>query len=115
MAEYDAAAVRERVLARRAELLRQADASEDARRPVALDQTTIGRLSRVDAMRQQAMALEAERRRAAELARIASALRRIEEDEYGYCVSCGEEIAPQRLDLDPTVPTCIKCARSAES
>jgi len=34
----------------------------------------------------------------------------MDEDEFGYCVSCGDDIAPARLDNNPAVPTCITCA-----
>jgi DnaK suppressor protein len=67
-------------------------------------------LSRLDAIQVQEMALEQERRRAVEITRIDAALRRMDEDEFGYCVSCGDDIAPARLDNNPAVPTCITCA-----
>ncbi|MDD3618811.1 MAG: TraR/DksA C4-type zinc finger protein [Desulfobulbaceae bacterium] len=35
--------------------------------------------------------------------------------DYGYCVMCDEEIAEGRLRFDPSVLTCISCARKAES
>ena len=79
-------------------------AHEDERRPVQLDQTGSGRLSRMDAMQDQAMAIELERRREIELSRIDSALERLAEGEYGYCVTCGQAIEPQRLELDPVSP-----------
>ena len=41
------------------------------------------------------------------------ALKRIEADEFGWCVSCGDEIALKRLELDPATPTCIECASKA--
>ncbi|MBR46478.1 MAG: molecular chaperone DnaK [Rhodospirillaceae bacterium] len=84
--------------------------AEGARRPVELDQTRVGRLSRMDALQGQAMAQETARRRDNELARIDAALKRIEEDEYGYCLACGELIAAKRLDLDPTAAVCVTCA-----
>lgn len=87
----------------------------DAARPVELDQTSVGRLSRMDALQQQAMALETERRRAAERLRIEAALQRIESGDYGNCVSCDEEITEKRLALDPAVPTCIRCAARGEA
>ena len=99
-------------MARKQELQALAASSADARKPVELDQTSVGRLSRMDAMQGQAMALETEQRRKNELTKIDSALIRLNEDEYGYCLSCGEEISPQRLDLDPAIPTCIDCASS---
>ena len=99
-------------MARKQELQALAASSADARKPVELDQTSVGRLSRMDAMQGQAMALETEQRRKNELTKIDSALIRLNEDEYGYCLSCGEEISPKRLDLDPAIPTCIDCASS---
>ncbi|MGB0699030.1 MAG: TraR/DksA C4-type zinc finger protein, partial [Parvibaculales bacterium] len=45
------------------------------------------------------------------VAKIDSALRRIDEGEYGYCVNCGEEIEADRLTLDPATPFCIAHAR----
>ena len=82
-------------------------------RAVELDQATQGRLSRMDAMQVQAMALETKRRRELGILKIKSALKRIEEDEFGWCVSCGDEIALKRLELDPATPTCIECASKA--
>ncbi len=79
-------------------------------RPVELDQTMVGRLSRMDAIQQQEMALASERRRHELLGRIDLALKRIDKGDYGYCVKCDEEIAEKRLELDPTILTCVKCA-----
>lgn len=102
--------IRTRLLERRAALRELAEASRGSRDTVELDQTRVGRLSRMDALQGQAMAIETERRRQIELRRIESALARIESGDYGCCVTCGEEIAPKRLELDPTTPTCIDCA-----
>ena len=106
----DLAAIEQRLRARREELLRLTAAHEDESDPVELDQSSVGRLTRMDALQSQAMAAEVERRRELELARIDSALERIEQGEYGYCVSCGEPIAPKRLELDPATPLCLSCA-----
>lgn len=96
---------------RRAELQSLSQASAGSRRPVELDQSRVGRLSRMDAMQDQAMAQETARRRELELQRIDAALKRIDGDDYGYCLTCGEEIAEKRLRLDPATPVCIGCAR----
>ena len=85
--------------------------SEEARRPVPLDQQSVGRLSRMGALQDQAMAQGQSRRREAREAMIHAALARIEDGEYGACTECGEPIAAARLDLDPAAPTCIACAR----
>ncbi|MGI9415134.1 MAG: TraR/DksA family transcriptional regulator [Hyphomicrobiales bacterium] len=92
------------------ELQDQSGATEDARKPVELDQQAVGRLSRMDALQEQAMQFETERRRQLTLTRIETALKRIKEDEFGYCIACGEEIDIRRLDNDPTLATCVKCA-----
>ena len=108
--QIDLAAIEQRLRARREELLRLTAAHEDESDPVEVDQSSVGRLTRMDALQSQAMAAEVERRREVELGRIASALERIEQGEYGYCVSCGEPIAQRRLELDPATPLCLSCA-----
>ncbi|WP_292021388.1 TraR/DksA C4-type zinc finger protein [Maritimibacter sp. UBA3975] len=94
-----------------AELESDDQLGEEAQRTVTLDQQSVGRLSRMDALQGQAMAKATAARRAAQRRRIQAAFERMDEDEYGYCAECGEEIAEARLDLDPAVPTCISCAR----
>ena len=106
----DFAVISARLSNRRAELRTLSDSTQDSREPVELDQSKVGRLSRMDALQGQAMALESERRRTAELQRIEAALKRLDGSDYGYCVRCDEEIAPARLELDPAVATCIRCA-----
>ena len=88
-------------------------ASEDTsadRKPVELDQQSVGRLSRMDAMQVQAMAKAQEARRGARLQMIEAALKRIAAGDYGYCVECDEEIPAKRLEVDPAAPRCVKCA-----
>ena len=109
----DLKAFEAKLKARQAELLRLGETSAEGRRPVELDQTRVGRLSRMDALQDQAMSLETERRRQIELKRIEAALQRLAEGEFGACVQCGEEISPKRLELDPTAPLCIDCAEFA--
>lgn len=82
--------------------------------PVELDQTCVGRLSRMDAMQQQAMAQATARRTAVEKQRIQTALSRLLSGDYGQCVKCEEEIGEGRLRIDPATLTCISCARNAE-
>jgi len=94
----------------RAELVALSAGSAQSRAPVTLDQQSVGRVSRIDAMQSQAMAAAQERQRATDIVRIDQALRRIEADEFGYCVECGEEIAVKRLEIDPTAALCISCA-----
>lgn len=83
--------------------------------PVELDQARIGRLSRMDAIQQQAIAKAAARLVDMERQRIQSALVRMRADEYGYCIICEEDIAEGRLQFDPSVLTCISCAEEKEA
>ncbi len=106
----DLASFRQKLLARRDELLAEDQLSSADRAPVTLDQDSVGRLSRIDAMQVQAMALAQARRRQNERSAIHAALRRIDENEFGYCLSCGDEIAPARLEYNPAVTRCIDCA-----
>lgn len=105
---------RQRLLALKAELSATADTARDAALPVELDQTSVGRLSRMDAMQGQAMAVAVQHRRALSLRQIDAALRRIESGEYGYCKDCDEAIDPRRLNVDPTTLLCIVCAEASE-
>jgi len=112
-ASSDLAALRTVLVARLEGLRAASENTADNRRPVELDQTSVGRLSRMDAMQVQAMAVATDRRRQEEARRVEAAIKRIDEGEYGYCISCGEEIAAKRLAVDPTIPTCIRCASGA--
>ena len=111
--DLDIEAFRSRLLARRAELESVAEGSAEAAGTVELDQQRVGRVSRMDALQQQAMGVESERRRQLELRRIQAALQRIDEEDYGFCLSCGEPIAPARLAIDPAATQCIGCAEKA--
>ena len=114
MGEIDVEKFRALLLQRRQELLSVKETAESAADTVELDQTRVGRLSRMDALQLQAMSLENKRRRELELKRISTALSRVNEDEYGYCVNCGDEIAESRLKVDPAAPLCIACAEASE-
>ena len=105
---------KQRLLQQQQELLSLKQTGEEAAKTVDLDQTSVGRLSRMDALQGQAMSQERERRRQIELQKLASALRRIESGDYGLCVRCGEEIALKRLEFDPATPLCIDCASNSD-
>lgn len=85
---------------------------KDAADTVVLDQSKVGRLSRMDALQAQQMAQETTRRRHMQLKKIVGALRRLDEGEYGFCQKCGEGISMGRLEFDPACTRCINCADS---
>lgn len=91
--------------------LKQASsATTEQRKPVELDQQSVGRLSRMDAMQQHAMAVAQDARRHARIRAVKAAIRRIETDDFGWCDACGDVIGEKRLDLDPTLMRCRGCA-----
>lgn len=98
-----------RLLREKEALQALSEASRESRGAVTLDQQGVGRLSRMNAMQQQAMALEAERRRQIRLKRIEAALQRIDSGDFGYCAKCGEPIPESRLEIDPISPSCVNC------
>lgn len=98
------------LLAKKQEVTDLLNANAEDAAPVELDQTQQGRLSRMDAIQQQAMAAETQRRRQRDVHLLDAALKRLDEGEYGYCVNCGEAIGTERLALDPATPFCISHA-----
>lgn len=91
--------------------LQSASTSTEAdRKPVELDQQSVGRLSRMDAMQQQAMAAAQEIRRHGRAQALAAAIRRMNTAEFGWCDNCGDYIGTRRLDVDPTLMRCRDCA-----
>jgi DnaK suppressor protein len=111
MNDAELEAYRQTLLALRASLVAVEETSLAATQIVELDQAAVGRLSRMDAMQAQQMAQETERRRHLQLQKIEGALRRIEADEFGFCYVCGNEIDERRLQADPTITRCLKCAQ----
>ena len=102
--------IKQLLLKMKSNLQEQEKASKETGKPVELDQTKVGRISRMDAMQAQQMALDASRRRQLQLEKIESAFQRIESGEYGYCLGCDEDIDIRRLMVDPTNTHCIECA-----
>jgi len=102
------------LLEKKAALVQEEEAGRQAAQVVELDQTSVGRVSRMDAMQGQAMAIAANQRRQIELQNIEAALKRIDSEDYGFCLECDEEIAEPRLKLDPATLLCIDCASKKE-
>jgi DnaK suppressor protein len=102
------------LLSLQADLLAVEQSGQKAAQTVELDQTTVGRISRMDALQGQAMAKETQQRRTIQLQRIKASLQRLEKGTFGLCVRCGEDINVKRLEFDPTSPLCIDCASQGQ-
>ena len=102
------------LLALKDEIARTLTSSAESGEPVALDQTAVGRISRMDAMQVQAMAQANLRSLKLRLDLIGQALRLVEEDEYGTCRRCEEPIGYRRLKARPESPFCLSCQGEIE-
>ena len=94
------------------ELLHNAEATT---KPVTLDQQSVGRVSRIDAIQQQQMAIANQQQTSDMLNGIELALHRIDDDSYGDCLECGEPIAYARLQAQPFARLCIDCQSARET
>jgi DnaK suppressor protein len=94
------------------DLLHNADATT---KPVTLDQQSVGRVSRIDAIQQQQMAIANQQQTSDLLKGIELALRRIDDDSYGDCLECGEPVAYARLQAQPFARLCIDCQSAREA
>lgn len=81
---------------------------------VNLDQTSVGRISRMDAMQQQSMAVSTRQKAALRLRKVKAALQAMTQDEYGYCRQCDETIAFNRLLAQPEAKLCLSCQDKAD-
>ena len=114
VSDIDHATIKSKLLQEREDLKTLDVTSSEAAQPVELDQSRVGRLSRMDAMQAQAMSLEIKRRLEIQITRIDSALQRLESGKFGDCLRCAEPINSKRLEFDLSVVLCIDCANNAE-
>ena len=84
-----------------------------ASQPVELDQQSVGRVSRIDAIQQEQMALARSMQLKAQLQALRAALGRLDaaDSEFGYCTDCGLPIPLERLKINPIASSCVDCAK----
>jgi len=106
----------EEVAELRGELRRQLDrlvqsmrVTDEAMRPLALDQAAVGRLSRMDSLQNQGLTRNLQERERFRLAHLEGALQRMDEGTYGLCADCGVALPFGRLYVVPESPTCASC------
>ena len=85
--------------------------TDEALRPVQLDQTAVGRLSRMDSLQNQSLTKNLRERESLKLSLIQGALERMERGDYGLCESCGGQIPFGRLFVVPESPSCAGCGQ----
>lgn len=87
---------------------------EEASKTPELDQQSVGRISRMDSIQQQAMAAGARRSTEARLGMVHSAIEMHKKGGFGFCRSCEEPIGYARLKARPETPLCLACKSSRE-
>ncbi|MEJ2482225.1 MAG: hypothetical protein P8049_03670 [Gemmatimonadota bacterium] len=102
--------IREELESQLVRLTRSIESSEAALRPVELDQSRVGRLSRMDELQNQSLTRNLHEREEIRLGLIRSALERISEGTYGRCAACGSAIPYERLVVFPEAPECGSCS-----
>jgi DnaK suppressor protein len=107
--------LRTRLITQQRELIEQLHNAEATTKPVTLDQQSVGRVSRIDAIQQQQMAIANQQQANEVLKRIELALVRMDADNYGDCLECGESIAHARLQAQPFAGLCIDCQSARET
>jgi len=105
----------QRLVHQRAQAMETLRSLGESSRPVELDQTVQGRLSRMDAISQQSMAQAGLANLHNEIQRIDAALARMQSGRFGLCCRCGETLDAQRLAADPTVLFCLDCVEEREA
>jgi DnaK suppressor protein len=93
-------------------LERSMQVTAEAAAPVELDQTSVGRLSRMDSLQNQGLTRNLQEREEMKLILLQEAFARLEGGSYGLCVTCGGEIPFERLYVFPEAPSCSSCADS---
>jgi DnaK suppressor protein len=97
--------------ARLADIETELDVTTDSTKPIAPD-VSVGRLSRLDSMQMQQMALAGKRRLEEQRARLHEARRRIDSGTFGRCLQCGNDISIERLQYQPDAVTCMPCLQA---
>ncbi len=82
-------------------------------KPVSPD-NAIGRISRMEAISARGVSKSALSQARVRLAGLKSALKNLDEPEFGSCFECGEQIPLARILLMPQSKMCVACAESAE-
>lgn len=94
---------------RLAKLEKSMKVTDEALKTVELDQTAVGRLSRIDSLQNQSMSKGLREREVVQLSQIREALRRMDEGTFGECEECSGSIPFERLFIFPEAPVCAAC------
>lgn len=102
--------IKEKVLDTLEEVKKDIEMLKDATKPVAPD-NAIGRISRMDAINNKSVSDAALRSAKSKLGKLERNLKRIDDEDFGDCTRCGNEIPHGRLLIMPEASWCVHCSR----
>ena len=114
MTENELNEIKESLVRLEQELLQEIESAKINSQPVVLDQQSVGRLSRIDAIQQQEMHISSLRRLQQRLALVKKAFERLTTGDFGFCINCEEPLTFKRLKARPESPVCTACAGKAK-
>lgn len=103
------ARLKEKIVFELAALEKEMASLKEQAKPIPPD-NAIGRLTRMDAIQAKSVAEAVLNEARIRQSKLESALSRIDNDEYGICVDCEEDIPLARLELVPEALKCVHCA-----
>jgi DnaK suppressor protein len=112
--EIEVEAFRQRALLELAQIEQALKAGADSSGVVVLDQSCTGRLSRMDAMQQQAMGSGLAERLRVQKRKLLAALERMREGQFGICCQYHEGLPLERLEADLAAPFCMQCQQEID-
>ena len=114
MTELDRLKLKEIIVSRLEEMQALDAGAIENRAIVQLDQQSVGRVSRIDAIQQQQMATALKQQQRLHLQQVNRAINELDNGDYGYCQQCGDVIAFARLKARPESVMCVKCQQINE-
>ncbi|MDX1627113.1 MAG: TraR/DksA C4-type zinc finger protein [Fulvivirga sp.] len=105
----DKARLKEKIEEEIASTREDISALKDQSSPVS-PENAIGRISRMDAINNKSISEASLRQAEEKLSKLETALAKVDQDNFGICIRCGQPIPAGRLMLLPHSTTCVKCA-----
>lgn len=103
------------IIKERIETIREQIAKSAEDRKAISPDKAIGRLSRLDSMQMQQMAVASKSRMEQEIRDLEEALQKIANHRFGRCQLCGQDIAVERLEYQPGASCCVQCLNRRSS
>ena len=101
--------IQERINNKMSDLRERIDEYKELTKPIPPSEA-IGRVSRMDAINNRSVNEAALRQLKTQVQELENALKRLGEDKFGRCISCGEKIPIGRIIIMPGAIRCVRCS-----